>query len=598
MATKTALISASKSVWRKASKKLPEFTIRQPRGAISLALGALGTFMGLYNSYQIRSLKKELEQSKEAHNRLVEVVQTHARYIEELQNTTDYLKETIRINRQFNVASIARLLSDLEDNLRQRLNKVTHVIQIAQTHRLAIDFLPASQLPKLFERLTNQAKAMDHQLIVKKPSDLFQLELSYFYDGENMQMLLHVPSVPKDSILRLLKLHPFPLPLSKNYSVVPNVQDDLLAISAGFNRYSAQLSSVDLLGCHAINNIYLCERHGVLGKQLNNSCLGALYLQDFELVQSLCPLFIRPAGEVVRQLLDNWFLIFSPNPQTAYISCRNGTENEAYIKSGITRTFLSPGCKMNLNLHLLQADFSLNLPEDIIHFSWDWDTSKVTPNLDNYMKTLFDKGNPNPTLRDLNELKLQELRTRDSKETRIRDMQKFIHLENEIELLRESKTPDLNELKVKTKRPQKAVANIFIAFILSIVALALIALLILWQCGKDFLFKYTFFQRFMHPALRHALQLLSQLRESRQPHPQHPPPRAPPENPDTAMAVYQPFVTQSHPPRPSVRVIPASPPPGYQQPRGLPITPNVYRRYPDLSQAEYNPYALVANPPV
>ncbi len=336
----------------------------------------------------------------------------------------------------------------------------------------------------------------------------------------------------------------------------------------------------------------------MLGKQLNNSCLGALYLQDFELVQSLCPLFIRPAGEVVRQLLDNWFLIFSPNPQTAYISCRNGTENEAYIKSGITRTFLSPGCKMNLNLHLLQADFSLNLPEDIIHFSWDWDTSKVTPNLDNYMKTLFDKGNPNPTLRDLNELKLQELRTRDSKETRIRDMQKFIHLENEIELLRESKTPDLNELKVKTKRPQKAVANIFIAFILSIVALVLIALLILWQCGKDFLFKYTFFQRFMHPALRHALQLLSQLRESRQPHPQHPPPRAPPENPDTAMAVYQPFVTQSHPPRPSVRVIPASPPPGYQQPRGLPITPNVYRRYPDLSQAEYNPYALVANPPI
>jgi len=70
-------------------------------------------------------------------------------------------------------------------------------------------------------------------------------------------MLLHVPTVPKDSILHLLKLHPFPLPLNKNYSIIPMVQDDLLAISAEFNRYSAQLSSVDLLGCHSIKKILL-----------------------------------------------------------------------------------------------------------------------------------------------------------------------------------------------------------------------------------------------------------------------------------------------------------------------------------------------------
>jgi len=573
IATKTAFQSASQLAWKKINKKLSvsEFTIRQPRGAISLALGALGTFMGLYNSYQIRNLKKELEQSREAHNRLVEVVQTHARHIDELQNTTEYIKNTIVINRQFNLPTIARYLTDMENNIKQRMNRATHVIQIAQSHRLAIDFLPAAQLPNLFKKLSKQAKAMDHQLVIKRPSDLFQLELSYFYDGENMQMLLHVPSVPKDSILRLLKLHPFPLPLNKNYSVVPNVQDDLLAISAGFNRYSAQLSSVDLLGCHAINNIYLCERHGVLGKQLNNSCLGALYLQDFELVQILCPLFIQPAGEVVRQLLDNWFLIFSPKPQTAYISCRNGTENEAYIKNGITRTFLSPGCKMNLNQHLIQADFSLSLPDDIINFTWDWDTTKVTQDLDMYMKQLHDNGNPDPTLKDLNEFKLQN------------------------KISNEPQAKDLRKLKNQdSKKTQKIILDVFIAFILSIIALSLVIALIIWQCGKDFLFKIPFFQRFMHPGLR---QILKWLDTHGLPPNHNRSPQAPPPQPNTALAIYQPFQmeTRFQDPRSAGRTSAPSPPPSYQRPRNLPVTP-IYHRYPDLARMDTNPYALVTNP--
>jgi hypothetical protein len=48
-----------------------------------------------------------------------------------------------------------------------------------------------------------------------------------------------VPMVPKDSLLRLFKLHPFPLPLSGPRVLVPAVREDILAISSGFKRYSA-----------------------------------------------------------------------------------------------------------------------------------------------------------------------------------------------------------------------------------------------------------------------------------------------------------------------------------------------------------------------
>jgi hypothetical protein len=389
------------------------------------------------------------------------VVHDNTMNLKRLDEQVELLTASIDFIQRNDLTVLLMGFLNIEQEIIAQLNKATHVTQIAQNHRLAVDYLPAEQLPKLFDKLKGQATAIDHKLVIKQPSDLFQLELSYFYDGISLQMLLHVPAVPKESVLRLLKLHPFPLPLNKNYSIIPMVYDDLLAISAGFNRYSAQLSSIDLLGCHAINNIYLCERHGVLGKQLNNSCLGALYLQDFILAQELCPLHIRPAGEVVRQLLDNWFLIFSPDPQTAYVSCRNGTENEAYIKSGITRSFLSPGCKMNLKYHLLQSDFSLSLPDDIVNFQWDWDTSDITLQLEDDMQYLYSNGNTDPTLHDL--------------------------------------------IEVKKRSPTVMIFRLLVTFIIGVVALSLVFLVICWYCGRDYILKLPGLRRFNSPRIHNLI---------------------------------------------------------------------------------------------
>jgi hypothetical protein len=192
--------------------------IRQPRGLISLGLGALGTFMGLYNMQQIRTLQKDLEQTQDAHNRLVEVVQVNTNQIIQLNNTVDSLIKAVNFTSHFDMATLTSQIYDIENELKARLNQIIHTVQKAQDHRLAMDYLPADELSLLFEKVRAQAKAIGHQLLTTQPSDLFQLELSYFSDGNNMQLLLHVPSVPKDSLLRLFKLHPFPLPINQNYS--------------------------------------------------------------------------------------------------------------------------------------------------------------------------------------------------------------------------------------------------------------------------------------------------------------------------------------------------------------------------------------------
>ena len=196
-------------------------------------------------------------------------------------------------------------LSQIKNQLKHRIKIAIHTIQQAQHCRLVVDFLSAEQLNILFLKLVQQAEQNGCQLLVCHRSDLFQLETSYFFDGADVHLLLHVPMVPKDSLLRLFKLHPFPLLLSGSHVLVPAVRQDILAISSGFKRYSAQLSAMDLLGCHIINNIYLCERHGVLNSDLNTTCLvGSLYTQDFKAVKKLCELEIHKTGEIVYQLLN------------------------------------------------------------------------------------------------------------------------------------------------------------------------------------------------------------------------------------------------------------------------------------------------------
>jgi len=56
------------------------------------------------------------------------------------------------------------------------------------------------------------------------------------------------------------------------------------------------------MGCHHINSAYLCERHGVMRRELNSTCLGSLYVQDFAGATQQCEMKIVEQTETVLQL--------------------------------------------------------------------------------------------------------------------------------------------------------------------------------------------------------------------------------------------------------------------------------------------------------
>jgi hypothetical protein len=105
-----------------------------------------------------------------------------------------------------------------------------------------------------------------------------------------------------------------------------------------------EMSVANIMGCHRINSGYLCEHHGVMQRELNSTCLGSLYVQDFSGATQLCDMKIVEQTETVLQLQDNWYLVYSPSAFTSYIICLNNSNSEVLIKMGPSRIFILPSC--------------------------------------------------------------------------------------------------------------------------------------------------------------------------------------------------------------------------------------------------------------
>jgi hypothetical protein len=184
---------------------------------------------------------------------------------------------------------------------------------------------------------------------------------------------------PPDSILRLFQLHPFPLPFTDSHFIMPDPANQIFAISSGVDRFSIKMSVANLMSCHRINSAYLCERHGVMRRELNSTCLGSLYMQDFIGATNNCEMRIVEQVETVLQLQDNWYLVYSPVAFTSYIICLNNSNSEVFMKTGPNRVYISPSCRMRLKDHMLVSDFSLRLGSIIKHYEWDLDEIAFSP---------------------------------------------------------------------------------------------------------------------------------------------------------------------------------------------------------------------------
>ena len=353
---------------------------RQVRFVWDLISGVTGTFMGLYNRHKLNALRESLATTNRKTDDLIRVSKAQAVLIHQLRNSiTEIARSTLLM--AANPAAVTNAkLQQMLDTANRSIDKAIRAIQAAQHRRLSADFLDPEQLHAVFEKLSSYAQAHQKKLLIDHPSDLLQVELSYFFSGSDINMLLHVPMAPANAILRLMRHRPFPIPLDDSTGLMPDLDRDVLAISdasalAG-QRLTMEVKFTDLMECHQINSVYLCEKHGVLQYQSNTSCLAALYGQDHDAALKLCEMNIVDLDEAVLPLGNNRFLIY--NDQSGYnaeLQCLNVAVQDITLTKGMNTVTLPEHCSLRLRTSMIFADSSVHLKTDFHVYEWDWTRS-------------------------------------------------------------------------------------------------------------------------------------------------------------------------------------------------------------------------------
>ena len=178
--------------------------------------------------------------------------------------------------------------------------------------------------------------------------DLLQLELSYFFNCEIVTFLLQVPTVPLGPILRLIKLHPFPLPNSRNYSIIKDMDTQFLAMSTSSIEMLLLFPAVNLPGCSQASLTVWQSQN--LEKHLTSMCLGALYKQQLNRTRELCPMKIITSEEILYRLDKNKQLVNSPQGQTIPIPgpTKKLGQKELFLPQRVSEFKFEAGCKIEL----------------------------------------------------------------------------------------------------------------------------------------------------------------------------------------------------------------------------------------------------------
>ena len=156
-----------------------------------------------------------------------------------------------------------------------------------------------------------------------------------------------------NAILHLFQQHPYPLSFTDKECLMTDLITQIFAISSGPDCPSLKMSAVNLIWCPHISSVYLCKQHRVLKQDLNSTCLGYLYIQDFQGPTSLCKMEILPQVEKVLHQQDNWYLVYSLWFFTCFVICLHDSSSKTFIQHGAKRIIASPFCRLQLREHVL-----------------------------------------------------------------------------------------------------------------------------------------------------------------------------------------------------------------------------------------------------
>ena len=361
--------------------KMPS-TSRDKRqiAALGFALGALGTLFGGFNTYQIRAIQNALLKTTNKVNLVMDIAELNTKHIEKLEIKQDELSGLMADFLEQNPALISNQLQSVLFYTQRSYNIIDQSFKSAQLHRLSTSLLDSETTKQVFQELNTRADKESAKLLIKFPSDIYQLETSFIKnDDDSMSLIVHVPSARDKNLFNLYQHVPIPLKqsFSTNLTITPKMDTQYIAVGPGNKGYKV-LSSNDLATCAKMGGYYFCKGRDVIQTDMIESCLGSLYLRDLDHVLKYCEFEIGDAKERVTPIGNNQYIVTTNKPFEASKICNDGTHTSVSINR-ISKIIVEEGCEVQLLANNIQPDTNIKFTPTITYKNMNWNIELLFP---------------------------------------------------------------------------------------------------------------------------------------------------------------------------------------------------------------------------
>jgi hypothetical protein len=178
------------------------------------------TEMGLHNTHKLNQLKKQLKKVEAQQTQLIVITQITTRKLNHMAELAKLLKN---LYSHSSLADPSFTLTELivaHQNLDNDRLLIMDALKAAHLHHLSMDLFSPQAVKDIFE-------------VISHPSDLFQIEVSYYMEPENIKLFIQILMVPIDSLLCILKFHPFVLLFTETHSLLPMLNNSLSPCPVG-----------------------------------------------------------------------------------------------------------------------------------------------------------------------------------------------------------------------------------------------------------------------------------------------------------------------------------------------------------------------------
>ena len=391
---------------------------------IGAILGLGGTILGGISLSRLQELHTKFGHLERDHNKLVDIVDAQGDALSDLNLDVGVIRELLTFMKSRDSGLILTMANRATDHITDIKDRIEATIEAAQSQRLSPRAVNGPLLIRLWEHLKEIAFKENYDLMLNHPSDLYQLESSFVYDAEKMEFILfvHVPMFPPENKFTLYRYAPFPMvhPANPNLTQIVDVgEETYLALNAD-NEYRI-MSTIDVNACTKRGTIFFCTERNAVYRDLEETCLGALYQKESAKVLQHCKFQSKIPSEFVLASGGRRWLIYSPESQTISAKCRKRVDSSAPIKiKGQVALSLMEGCTLKLKRSIISADSNFNTEMVIYYGSIEDDLFQGTGAVSLAAGAdSIDWGFGNYTHRDIGDLKSFEFQSYFSKSNSI-----------------------------------------------------------------------------------------------------------------------------------------------------------------------------------